>query len=205
MRTSLHTLEEKLSVANTILAQQWERYHARGRRVAHRIVSFHQPKVRPIVRGKDGKSVEFGVKTPVARVDGFAFLDDGQYDAFHEGVRLPSSLEKHQKRFATMPTEVIADGIYANRANRALLNQHDIQHNWPDLGRPLKHPDLDTIKRNAKTRKRQRQRNAIEGLFGTLKHYGNLEKIKWTVPHGETMQIQLGLATFNLTKALNMV
>ena len=30
----------------------------------------------------------------------------------------------------------------------------------------------------------------------------NLDKIKWTVPDGETMQIQLGLIAFNLHTAL---
>ena len=52
----------------------------RGKRVANRIVSFHQPLVRPMIRGKEGGNYEFGIKAHVALVDGYAFLDRAQRD-----------------------------------------------------------------------------------------------------------------------------
>ena len=42
----------------------------------------------------------------------------------------------------------------------------------------------------------------IEATFGHLKDRFNLDKVKWTIPGGETMQIQLGLIAFNLHTAL---
>ena len=60
----------------------------KGRQVANRIVSFHWKECRPIVRGKEGRRVEFGPKAHIAQVDGFAFLDTASYEAFHEGVQL---------------------------------------------------------------------------------------------------------------------
>jgi hypothetical protein len=43
--------------------------------VPERIVSIHQPHVRPIVRGKEKAKVEFGSKINVSLVDGYSFLD----------------------------------------------------------------------------------------------------------------------------------
>ena len=65
-------IKAQLEVAKTIYAQQTEMAKTRGRRVASRIVSFSQPQIRPIVRGKEGKPVEFGPKAHVAIVDGYA-------------------------------------------------------------------------------------------------------------------------------------
>ena len=41
------------------------------RRVEHRIVSLHQPHVRPIVRGKAGHETEFGAKLTAGLADGY--------------------------------------------------------------------------------------------------------------------------------------
>jgi len=202
-KTSLGAIQITLHTAKIILEQKTHRVSTRGARIKDRIVSLHKPQVRPIVRGKEGKNVEFGAKTQVSNVDGFAFLDDCQYDNFNEGIRLASSLEKHRQRFGKLPNETLSDQIYATRDNRALLAAEAIEHNWPDLGRPKSNPDEPTKKRKAATRKRQRQRNCIEGVFGTVKSHCNLEKITWSISTGETMQVQLGLVTFNLRKALN--
>ena len=56
-------------VAKKVLEQQVHMATTRGRKVGNRIVSFHWPDVRPIVRGKEGKGVEFGPKAHVALVD----------------------------------------------------------------------------------------------------------------------------------------
>ena len=46
------------------------------------------------------------------------------------------------------------------------------------------------------------QRSYVEATFGHLKDRFNLNKVKWTIPGGETMQIQLGFIAFNLHTAL---
>jgi len=64
--------------------QQWEMYQTKTRRCDHRIVSISQPYVRPIVRGKQNKPVEFGAKLSVSLTgDGFARVDHLRWDAFH--------------------------------------------------------------------------------------------------------------------------
>ena len=65
-------------------AQQLHMYQTRVHSVEDRIVSIHQPHVRPIVRGKSTAKVEFGAKINVSLVNGFAFLDDLQIPP-HDG------------------------------------------------------------------------------------------------------------------------
>ena len=195
-------IEARLSVAKEILAQQLHMATTRGRHVANRIVSFHSPNVRPIVRGKDGKAVEFGPKAHVALVEGYALLDDAQYDAFHEGIQLEGSLGRHQDRFGKQPDIVLADQLYATRKNRALLDEKGIAHAFKRIGRPPDQSKQDRQTQRRQFKQRQGQRNHVEAAFGHLKDRFNLSKIKWTVPGGESMQIQLGLIAFNLHTAI---
>lgn len=57
--------------------------------VPDRIVSIHQPHVRPIVRGKIKAKVEFGVKINVTLAHGFAFLDDLSWDGLQRRKKTP--------------------------------------------------------------------------------------------------------------------
>ena len=195
-------IEAKLAVAKAILAQQVHMATTRGRQVANRIVSFHWPEVRPMVRGKEGKAVEFGPKAHVALVDGYALLDDAQYESFHEGIQLESCLDKHQDRFKKQPDIVLADQLYANRKNRALLEDKGIDHAFKRMGRPPNESKQDKQKHRRQFKQKQGQRNHVEATFGHIKNRFNLNHIKWTIPGGETMQIQLGFIAFNLHTAL---
>ena len=56
--------------------------------VDHRIVSIHQPHVRPIERGKTNDYVEFGAKITVIIINDLVFLEDLSWEAFNEGTRL---------------------------------------------------------------------------------------------------------------------
>ena len=72
-------------VVQEVYRQQKQMYHTRTHTIPNRIVSISQPHVRPIVRGKEGKEVEFGSKLSVSLVDGYAFMDHRSWDAFNEG------------------------------------------------------------------------------------------------------------------------
>ena len=43
--------------------------------IEDRIVSLSQPHIRPLVRGKAGKSVDFGAKLSASWCEGYVFLD----------------------------------------------------------------------------------------------------------------------------------
>ena len=195
-------IEVHLKTAKKILEQQVYMATTRGRQVANRIVSFHWPDVRPIIRGKDGKSVEFGPKAHVALIDGYACLDDLRYEAYHEGNELEASLKNHQDRFGIEPKMVLADQLYATRKNRAFLEEQEIEHAFKRVGRPPKEPTEEARKKRRRFKKKQGERNHIEGTFGHLKSRFNLGTIKWRVVDGERMQVGLGLVAFNLHTAL---
>ncbi|MCF2619726.1 hypothetical protein JQM63_07785 [Oscillibacter valericigenes] len=60
---------ERLGTIRAVYEQQKYMYDNRTHSVPDRIVSVSQPFVRPIVRGKVGKPVEFGAKLDISRPD----------------------------------------------------------------------------------------------------------------------------------------
>lgn len=77
-----------LETIRMIYVQQMEMYVGRTHRVTDRIVSLHQPYVRPIVRGKEQANVDFGSKINVSLVNGYSFIDRLSWDAYNEGSYL---------------------------------------------------------------------------------------------------------------------
>ena len=86
--------------------------------VKDRIVSISKPYVRPIVRGKEVKSVEFGAKCNNIQVDGLSFIEKLSFNAFNEGTRLTHCLKMHRKLFGVEAKKVGGDAGYAGSANR---------------------------------------------------------------------------------------
>ena len=60
---------KRLSVIRKVLVQEKEMFE--GRKVSDRIVSIDRHYVRPIVRGKENKSVEFGAKVNNIQIDAY--------------------------------------------------------------------------------------------------------------------------------------
>ncbi|MEQ8535720.1 MAG: transposase, partial [Imperialibacter sp.] len=81
------------------------------------IVSLPKPYVRPIVRGKENKRVEFGMKVHMLQVDGICLIDKMSFNAFNESTRLKASVLKHKNKFNQLH-QLEADRIYATNANR---------------------------------------------------------------------------------------
>ena len=108
---------EKLKTLRQILMQQKYHYDQPSKSVSHRIVSFYKPYLRPIVRGKENKSVEFGAKVHQVQVGGCNFIEHLDFEAFHEGNHLKKGSWMQQHLFGQVH-QVAADGIYANNRNR---------------------------------------------------------------------------------------
>lgn len=79
---------ERLDTIRTVYEQQKYMYDNRTPSVPDRIVSVSQPFVRPIVRGKAGKPVEFGAKLDISVVDGWTRLECCSFDAYNEAGNL---------------------------------------------------------------------------------------------------------------------
>jgi len=169
-------------VIQHLYAQQWQMYRSGTRRCDQRIVSISQPHVRPIVRGKQDKAVEFGSKLSVSLDgEGLARVDHLRWDAFHEGHDLPAQVEAYRRRCGHYPKVVLADPLYGTRANRHYLKARGIRFAGKSLGRPKKVSDdnREELKRlKAQRREEYLQRIPIEGKFGQAKNGYRLNHIR---------------------------
>jgi hypothetical protein len=187
-----------LLVIQTVYDQQEAMYIKGVNRIEDRIVSIHQPHVRPIVRGKRNAKVEFGAKIQVSLMNGFAFLDDLDWNAFNEGSRLMACVEKYKIRFGYYPAEVLADKIYCTRENRKLLKEKGIKLRAKPLGRP-------SLTEAVEDHVRPGERNPIEGVFGQGKTAYGMNRIKARLSHTSGSWIATILMVINLVKITGLV
>ena len=183
--------QKYLLVIRTLYQQQKEMFDAKKNTVEDRIVSIHQPHVRPIVRGKTNAKVEFGAKVHVSLVNGYAFLDELSWDAFNEGSHMTAYVEQYPQRFGYYPKEVLADQIYCNRKNRKELKEKGIRLVAKSLGRP------PAVK---KEHLRPGERNPIEGKFGQGKTAYGLDNIKARLKDTSESWIACIFLVLNLVK-----
>ena len=129
---------ERLNTIRTIYQQQKYMYDNRTHSVPDRIVSVSQPFVRPIVRGKAGKPVEFGAKLDISVVDGWTRLECYSFGAYNEAGNLRAMVERFREREGHYPSRILADKIYRNRENLSYCKECGIRLSGPALGRPRK-------------------------------------------------------------------
>ena len=195
-----------LLVTGTLYEQQRYMHTERTRSVADRIVSISQPHVRPIVRGKAGKRVEFGAKVSISHQrEGYVSLDTLSWDAYNESSDLPEQIEAYRSRFGCYPASVHADTIYRTRHNRAYCKNLGIRMSGNALGRPRKQTseNLETLKTEKLQRLQdERDRIPVEGKFGNAKRKGTLARIMAKLPHTSVSVIHVGIIVLNLDKWL---
>lgn len=176
---SLYHLDNKqykyLLVIKELHKQQLEMYQEKKHSIPNRIVSIHQPHIRPMVRGKQGKNVEFGAKVNASLQQGYATIDQLNFEAFNEGIYLKEQVENYKNHNGYYPELVQTDEIYMNRENRKYLKERDIRHTGKPLGRKPKE-DLSRYQKD-KLKKERGERNHIEGKFGQGKSKYKLNKI----------------------------
>lgn len=180
-------------IVQTLYNQQKTMYDHHARSIEDRIVSIHQPHVRPIVRGKAKAHTEFGAKINLSLIDGISFLDELSWDAFNEGDHLIQYVEKYKARFGFYPAEILADKIYCSRNNRKLLKGLHIKLIAKPLGRPSSDPALSIHVSPG-------ERNPIEGKFGQGKTGYGLNRIKARLKNTSESWIALIILVLNLVK-----
>lgn len=187
--------QKYLWVIQVLYAQQKAMYCSQTYSIEHRIVSIHQPHVRPIVRGKQQAKVEFGAKIHVSVIDGISFLDELSWDAYNEGSHMMNYIELYRKRFGCYPREVLADKIYCNRVNRAALKALGIRL----IAKPLGRPTALSIHVSPG------ERNPIEGKFGQAKTGYGLNRIKARLQGTSESWIATIILVLNLVKLAGVV
>ena len=187
----------KRSTIKLVYQQQRELFTTGNKRVKQRIVSLDKPYIRPIVRGKENKLVEFGAKVHKLQIDGISFIEHLSFDAFHEGNRLIGTVFFAQKLTNKRVKVLGADAIYATNKNRRFVSKYAIKTDFKPKGRRSKHRKQQDQLAKMITKERA---SRLEGSFGTDKEHFLLKKNLARTKQTETLMIFFGIHTSNALK-----
>jgi len=193
---------KQLLVISELYRQQREMYKHRTHRIEDRIVSIHQPHVRPIVRGKARARVEFGAKVAISLVDGYALVEKMSWNNDNEALTLQEAVERYRERYGHYPEAVLADQIYRNRENRKYCKEKGIRLSGLPLGRPAKKAQSE---QKHIAHKDSAERNAIEGKFGEGKRRYGLGLIQARLQKTSETVIALQFLVMNLERRLRLL
>jgi len=185
----------QIEIITTVLSQQQEIFEA-GRSVPGRIVSLSKAYIRPIVRGKEVKPVEFGAKVNMIQFGGINFIEYISFSAFHEGIRLKQSV-RYGRELVGKITLLSGDDIYATNANRTYCKKENIIHGFKQKGRAGKHEKHRKILHSVLRKERATR---MEGSFGTEKEHYGLKKIRAMTQQNEELCIFFGVHTANAVR-----
>jgi len=183
-----------LEIAEKIIEQQDKRNKGKTNIIEDRIVSFHEPTVRPIKRGKDGANCEFGKKIALSVIgEGItvsARIDNNNFD---DREIIKAAIEKHKELTERDPTEIIMDRGGDSKKNHDELKERRIKDGVQRKGRQKEKP--------TRVQKRQHnRRSVVEGKIGTAKQFYGLNRNRYREKNAEVW-LTFGLAAMNLTWA----
>jgi len=177
-----------------VYEQQHSKVYGEVEQIKDRIVSLSKPYIRPIVRGKETKAVEFGAKVNKLQVDGISFIEHFSYDAFNEGARLQNCIGLHRRLFGKC-THHSADKIYATNKNRTYCSGHHIVTNFIPKGKQKpQHVEQAAVIRAVLDKERGTR---LEGSFGNDKNHYLLGKVAARNAITEKCWIFFGMMTAN--------
>jgi hypothetical protein len=174
--------------------RQQNQYFTTGIPPKNRIVSISKSYLRPIVRGKEIKAVEFGAKVNKLQIDGINFIQKISFNNFNEGTQFKNTIYKAQGFTKTGVKIAGADAIYATNKNRVFATSNKIQTDFKPKGRPSKHRKQQIQLAKMITKERATR---LEGSFGKEKEHYHLKKIKAKTKKTEILWIFFGIHTAN--------
>ena len=184
-----------LRTIKTVLQQQHFLTTHPAKELKNRIVSLPKPYVRPIIRGKENKRVEFGMKVHMLSVDGICMIDKIDFNAFNETTRLKLSTVKHKTVFNELH-QLGADRIYATNANRKYLTRKKVFTCFAKKGPKTNNP----AEKKLKSIIANQRSTVMEGSFGTHKTAYGLHKVKAKGEAREMVWVFFGIMTANAVK-----
>lgn len=190
-------------VIQQLYEQQKYMFDNRTHRVENRIVSIHQPYIRPIVRGKVKSPVEFGAKYDVSIDEkGHARLEKVSFDPYNESTILIDVLERYKARTGHYPERILADQIYRTRKNLDFCKDNGIRMSGPKLGRPSS--DSKKNKEITKTEYQDnRDRIEIERFFSLEKGSNGAGIIMTKLAETTLSSIAMSILVTNLFSTAN--
>lgn len=184
---------KRIQIIKKVYIQQHAWFY-KGKKPKDRIVSLHKEYVRPIVRGKEIRSVEFGPKVNKIQIDGISFIENLSFNAFNEGIRFKQSILKAQVLKLSETKIVGADAIFATNENRRFATKEGIQTDFKPKGPKPK--DYKQRKQLQALITKERA-SRLEGSFGKDKEHYHLRKIKAKTEPNEKLWIFFGVHVGN--------
>lgn len=184
---------QRRATIKKVYAQQHRIFYT-GEKPKGRIVSIAKDYLRPIVRGKEVKPVEFGAKVNKYQIDGINFIEHLSFDAFHEGNRFQDTIFKAQRLTRTKTKLAGADAIYVTNKNRRFATKYNIKTDFKRKGRAGKYEEQRKQMAALITKERATR---LEGSFGKEKEHYHLKKIKARTKRTKTLRIFFGIHTVN--------
>lgn len=181
-----------LDLAQKIINQQDKRNKEKTNIIKDRIVSFHEPNVRPIKRGKDGAKCEFGKKIGLS-VIGETLLVTNKIDNnnFDDRLLPRAAIKKHRRITGRDPTEEIMDRGGHSKLNHKLLERRGIKDGIQRKGKQKDKPTRTQIRQ-------RRRRSVIEGKIGTAKQWYGLNRNRYKEDNAKAYTI-FSLVAMNTT------
>ncbi len=186
---------ETFATIKEVYRQQSQLFDHPKSKIKDRIVSIFKPYVRPIVRGKENKPVEFGLKVHMNQVDGINKIEYASFKNFNENTRLRSSILKHIIDFKSC-THISADRIYPTNANRNFITAKGIQSNFDRKGPRKEDKEEEKIKGILN----KARSSYMEGSFGNEKNHYSLRKVKARTEKTELLWVYMGVLTANAVR-----
>jgi hypothetical protein len=187
---------KRLKLIKQVSQQQQLHYDRPDVSIPNRIVSLYKPYLRPIVRGKETKRVEFGKKVHKMMVGGIGFIEHWDYEAFNEGTRAIHTIWKHRQYFGKCNL-FGGDQIYATNKNRAYCSLNGIFTNFKRKGRAGRNENQAALLRSLIAKERS---TVLEGSFGNEKNHYTLDRIRARTEHTENAWIFFGMMCANAMK-----
>lgn len=194
--------KETFETIKAIYQQQYYMWKNKVNKVDDRIVNFHQPHIRGIVRGKAGTKIEFGPKIAISKVNGYIQIDKISFSNFNESKTLIDIINKYKEKYGFYPESIRADQIYQTRENKLICKNLGIRLSGKPLGRPKKEKDPlhdEVMKSDMK------KRIEIEGVFGTGKTRYGLSNLMTKLPDSQKASIGLVFFVMNLMQILHKI
>ncbi len=188
--------EQQKRVQAIQIVRRQQRDLVAKREVKRRVVSIDRPYIRPIIRGKENKRVEFGAKVNNIQIDGISFIEHHSFEAFNEGIRLKECVE-YQEQLTNQPVRRIGmDTIYANNANRKYCTEKGIVTCFARKGPKPKDENPDVSK--ARRIIGNLRATVMEGSFGNQKQHYGVGRIAARNQFSETLLLFFGIHTANV-------
>lgn len=184
---------QRRATIRNVYKQQYQLFTT-GENPKDRIVSLAKNYIRPIVRGKEAKPVEFGAKVNKIQINGISFIEHLSFNAFNEGTHFISSIHLAQELTHTKLKVLGADAIYATNKNRKHATKNNIRTDFARKGRAGKH---EASRKQLASMITKERASRLEGSFGKEKEYYHLKKIKARTEKTEVLWIFFGIHTAN--------